>query len=89
MSLFGASYVKMGALLGPTRFRRGGKMEQLRTKSIQSMKNYDQERFQKQHPKIVDLGYKNTRQENVEKKVFTLYLLHFKRFRGVTEIYER
>ena len=29
---------KMGALLGPTRFRRGAKMEQFRTKSTQSMK---------------------------------------------------
>ena len=38
-SLFGVTVAKMGGLFGPTRFRRGAKMEQFRTKSIQSMKS--------------------------------------------------
>ena len=85
-TLFGATNAKMGALLGPTRFRRGATIEQFLTKSIQGMKNYDQERFQEKHQILIDFQYQNKRHEKVEN---ALYLLHFKRLRGVTKLVEQ
>jgi hypothetical protein len=88
-SHFGATNAKMGALLDPTRFRRRPKMDKFRTKLIQSMKKLWPGTLPEKTSKNNIFSMPKQEARKGKKEVFAWYLLHFKRFRGVTKFDEK